>query len=538
MTDSDSGPPGADRAVVLGLDGVPWGLLRDWVEAGHLPNFGRLFDEGASGVLESTTPAHTALAWPSIATGTWPDQHGVYDFQRLQSDHTHRMNTSRDVARPALWELVEPAVAGNVPMTYPATDVDGAVVSGMMTPRRDEGFAHPTGLVDAVADEIPGYEIGLDWGEYADREGEFQDDLVALLSARNALRETLQQRVGDDWRLFFFVYTAPDRLQHLVWDEDVLLSWYERFDDVVGDVMDYAAEHDALLAVVSDHGFGPNETVVSAAKLLEDAGYLVRREQSGVRGVLAGLGIDKDSVLSKLERIGISEQDLVDYVPQGFVDVAAMQVPGEHSLYDVDHANTAAFAHGAGNVYVNDTARFEDGVVDPAQRPAVKAELVELFEGVTDPESGDRVFDVTDGGDLFPRDDSAPDLVLSGRGGYEVLTMLTEEVFHDADTKAAGHRPEGVFFAWGPGMQGGSRVRDASVVDVAPTVLHAIGEPVPEHVDGDVLRAAFDPDGEPAGRDPEFVDLDYDAGDPDGERGVDGDPGDVEDRLRGLGYIE
>jgi len=537
MSDTDSeraAPSGQpDRAFVLGLDGVPWGLLRDWVEDGHLPNFARLFDEGASGVLESTTPAHTALAWPSIATGTWPDQHGVYGFQRLGADYTHRMNTSGDVSRPALWELVSPSVTANVPMTYPATAVDGELVAGMMTPRRDEGFTHPSSLGEAVDDEIPDYEIGLDWGEYADREGEFQEDLDDLLAARNALREKLE--TGSDWTLFFFVYTAPDRLQHLVWDEEVLLGWYERFDDIVGEVMDYAEEQNAMLTVVSDHGFGPNETVVSAATVLEEAGYLSGHEQSGMRGVLADLGIDKDSVLSKLNRVGISEQAIVDYVPQGFVDVAAMQVPGEHGLYDVDHANTTAFVHGAGNVYVNDTGRFEAGVVDPAERATVKAELVDLFEGVTGPETGDRVFDVADGDDLFPRDDDAPDLVLSGRDGYEVLAMLTDEAFHEAETKAAGHRPEGVFFAWGPGVQAGARTEDATVVDVAPTVLHAIGEPVPDHVDGRVLTEAFDPDAAPDSRDVASVDLDYDAS---GGETADGDVSDVEDRLRGLGYIE
>lgn len=534
-TDSERAQPSGqpERAFVLGLDGVPWGLLAEWVEDGHLPNFGRLFDEGASGVLESTTPAHTALAWPSIATGTWPDQHGVYGFQRLGSDYTHRMNTSGDVARPALWELVSPSVAANVPMTYPATEVDGELVTGMMTPRRDEGFTHPSSLREEIADEIPDYEIGLDWGEYADREGEFQADLDDLLVARSALREKLQAR--EDWRLFFFVYTAPDRLQHLVWNEEVLLAWYERFDDVVGEVMDYAEARNAVLTVVSDHGFGPNETVVSAASVLEEAGYLSRREQSGMRGVLADLGIDKESVLSKLNSVGISEQAIVDYVPQGFVDVAAMQVPGEHSLYDVDHANTTAFVHGAGNVYVNDAERFEDGVVAPGQRESVKADLVERFESVTDPETGDRVFDVADGDALFPRDDDAPDLVLSGRDGYEVLSMLTEDLFHDAETKAAGHRPEGVFFSWGPGVQAGARTEDATVVDVAPTVLHAIGEPVPEHVDGRVLTETFDPDSAPATRDVAGIDLDYDAS---GGEAATGDVSDVEERLRGLGYIE
>jgi len=119
-------------------------------------------------------------------------------------------------------------------------------------------------------------------GEYADREGQFVADLESLVDNRTALLEKLQDR--EDWRLFFFVFTAPDRLQHLIWDEEVLLEWYQVFDDVIGDVMEYAAELDAVLNVVSDHGFGPNETIVSAAALLEREGYLERHASSGVRG--------------------------------------------------------------------------------------------------------------------------------------------------------------------------------------------------------------------------------------------------------------
>ena len=524
---------------MLGFDGVPWELVEQWTDEGHLPNFQRLMEEGASGVLESTKPAHTALAWPSISTGVWPDDHGVYGFQDLQADYTHEMNVSDNVQRPALWDHLDPAVVANVPMTYPAGDIDGEMVTGMMTPRLDDGFTSPSSLGDEIEAEIPDYEIGLDWGEYADREGAFVEDLESLVENRTALLEKLQER--EDWRLFFFVFTAPDRLQHLIWDEDVLLEWYETFDDILGDVMEYVEGRNAVLNVVSDHGFGPNEKIISAPALLEREGYLQRRDESGMRGVLAELGINKENVLSKLERVGISEQMIVDYVPQGFVNVAALQVPGEHSLFDVDHGNTAAFAHGAGNIYINDTERFEDGVVDPSDVPAVKAELRELFGDLTDPENGKQVFSVFDGDDIFARDDNSPDLVLRGEGEYEVLSMLTEDVFVDATKKAAGHHEDGVFFAWGPSVEAGAGTEDATVVDVVPTLLHALDEPIPDYVDGRVLDEIFAAGSAPAKRTAETtavtVERETAADAEDGEDG-DEDMDDVEDRLRGLGYIE
>ncbi|WP_232702084.1 alkaline phosphatase family protein [Halobacterium wangiae] len=522
--------------MVLGLDGVPWDLVERWTDEGHLPNFQRLFEEGASGVLESTKPAHTALAWPSISTGVWPDDHGVYGFQNLASDYTHEMNASENVQRPALWDHLDPAVVANVPMTYPAADIDGEMVAGMMTPRLDDGFTSPSSLGDEIEAEIPDYEIGLDWGEYGDSEAAFVEDLEALVENRTALLEKLMAR--EDWRHFFFVFTAPDRLQHLIWDEDVLLEWYQVFDDIVGDVMEYAEQRGAVLNVVSDHGFGPNETIVSAAALLEREGYLERREASGMRGTLAELGIDKQNVLSKLDRVGVTKQRIVDYVPQAFVNVAALQVPGEHSLFDVDHENTVAFTHGEGSLYVNDTERFDDGIVDPADVPDLKAELQELFEDLTDPETGEEVFSVFDGDDIFPRDDDSPDLVIRGEGEYEVMTMLTEDVFVDATTKAAGHHEDGIYFAWGPTVEAGAEAEDATVVDVAPTLLHAVGEPVPDYVDGRVLSEIFEAESTPATRAVETTEVTAERETASVGEGDGGDMDDVEDRLRGLGYIE
>lgn len=63
--------------------------------------------------------------------------------------------------------------------------------------------------------------------------------------------------------------------------------------------------------------------------------------------------------------------------------------------------------------------------------------------------------------------------------------------FHEK-TGAMWHRQYGVFYAWGNGVRHGATVSGASVYDIAPTVLAAMGYPVPEEMGGKVLQGAFD----------------------------------------------
>ena len=515
---------------MLGLDGVPWDLVDRWVREGELPNFRRLVEEGAAGPLESTMPPTTALAWPTIATGTWADKHGVYSFRSVESDYTHEMNTSNDVARPELWDLVSPAVVANVPMTYPADEIDGKLVTGMMTPEQNDGFAHPPDLREKIAAEIPDYRIGLPWEQFRDDPDAFLAELDPFLDARKRLLRTLMD--ADDWRLFFFVFTAPDRLQHLLWDEAVLLDHYRDLDAILGEVLDYVGERGANLFVVSDHGFGPIEGFVHTNTYLEREGYLARKDGSG-RSLLETLGLTKDRVRAALDALGLDERTLHDRLPDRLVESVASQVPGSHSLFDVDFSKTAAFTHGAGHVYVNDAERFERGAVAPEAVPRVKAEIRETLEGLTDPETGEQVLTVHDGDELFDDDEGSPDLVVRTGGTYLVANGLAEAVFRDGGMDAA-HRPEGVFFAWGPSVGGDTAPENATVADVAPTLLHSVGEPVPADADGRVLSEVFADDSAAADR-PVSRQSYADSGADDGvEEGFD----DVESRLQGLGYME
>jgi hypothetical protein len=60
------------------------------------------------------------------------------------------------------------------------------------------------------------------------------------------------------------------------------------------------------------------------------------------------------------------------------------------------------------------------------------------------------------------------------------------------DHRAAGvEPPDGVLFLAGPGVRKGGRISGARLFDIAPTILHWMGQPVARDMDGDVLPAAL-----------------------------------------------
>jgi len=49
-----------------------------------------------------------------------------------------------------------------------------------------------------------------------------------------------------------------------------------------------------------------------------------------------------------------------------------------------------------------------------------------------------------------------------------------------------------VLMVMGPGVKKGCRVVGARIIDLAPTILYAMGIPVPSYMDGRVLKEIFE----------------------------------------------
>ena len=96
------------------------------------------------------------------------------------------------------------------------------------------------------------------------------------------------------------------------------------------------------------------------------------------------------------------------------------------------------------------------------------------------------------------------------------------------------HRPHGVLLLHGPGVSPGIRLEGASILDVAPTVLWLMGQPVPAAMDGAALRRAFTPQWQAAAP-LETVDRPIDRDADDGAYSAE-DEETIRERLKGLGY--
>jgi tetratricopeptide (TPR) repeat protein len=84
--------------------------------------------------------------------------------------------------------------------------------------------------------------------------------------------------------------------------------------------------------------------------------------------------------------------------------------------------------------------------------------------------------------------------VLSDHGFKNGERRIRSEQTVDIRTAHLDHEPDGILLAAGPGIRRGAKIEGASVVDLAPTLLHYLGLPVAKDMDGRVLTELVEPD--------------------------------------------
>jgi predicted AlkP superfamily phosphohydrolase/phosphomutase len=215
----------------------------------------------------------------------------------------------------------------------------------------------------------------------------------------------------------------------------------------------------------------------------------------------------------------------------------------------VDFERTKAFAYGTfGNIVINVQGRESSGIVAPgAEYEAVRDEIAAALRELRDPATGRQIVAaVHRREELFsgPQIERVPDLVVEfadyawlGKGNLKSRTESIFDRIEIAGTDAAyvgSHRHEGIVALIGPSAAPGGLF--AAIEDIAPTIQYLLGEPIPESMEGQLIDAAIDPELLER-RPPTYV-----ADDVAVESGIrafaDDEAGQVQDRLRGLGYIE
>ncbi len=504
------------RVVVLGLDGATFTVLRPWMEDGHLPNLARLAREGVHGQLESVVPPYSAPAWVSLVTGQGPGKHGIVDFWRYDpsTDERRPMDAS-DVGTAALWDILgqHGRLVGvvNVPLTYPPRPVNGVMVSGMMTPGEDTPYTHPPELKNWLK-EVGG-DYTADPYTSVDRTPAFLKRVLYWVGRREAAHLHLLKSHPFDF--FINVVQALDPIQHHFWrvldeshprhDDDearrlrpLLLRCYQAVDEVVGHRLGMLDGRTTLF-VVSDHGFGPVHRRFNVNRFLLEQGFLAlegdamphplrSRVIEGIRA--AGRMLD---VLNLRGRLLDNRQR---EVLRRRLDQSAAPA--------VDWSRTRAYYTGltGQGLYVNLAGREATGIV-PRGAPyeEVRDSLIAALVGLRDPDTGQPVISAAYRREEIytgSRVSQLPDVVFSLRDRPYLPSerMAAQAIIEPLPPESSGgrHHPAGIFLAAGPGIRQGAVLDGARLIDVAPTVLYALGLPVPEDMDGRVLTEVFTPE--------------------------------------------
>jgi predicted AlkP superfamily phosphohydrolase/phosphomutase len=417
----------------------------------------------------------------------------------------------------SLWRVLSDAgkrvVVVNVPVTYPPEPVRGALVAGMPVPSGRTDFAYPAGLSKEILGWFPDYRINATTVYRRGKAEDFLNDIRTELNQRLTVAERLMER--ENWDFAMVHILGTDRIQHEFWhcmDEthpehrgeapryrNAILDFYRDIDSQLHRILKFADENTAIM-ILSDHGFGALHKFVYLNTWLLDQGFLVlkRNAMTTLKRLAFRLGFSPTNIYRVVAALGFAGV-------RGGMDMGRRQQLLDTlflSFQDVDWSRTRAYARGNfGQIFLNVRGREPQGIVEPSEDyERTVQEIIDRLPTLQDPDTGAPLADRAERRDqLFSGAaiQRAPDIAIFMKDETYVPLGTADFPANAVAEKAIGntgdHRYNGILLMHGRGILPGDWGQ-ANLMDITPTVLHLLGIPVPDDMDGRVLQKALSSD--------------------------------------------
>lgn len=488
------------RVLMIGIDGATLDVIKPMVQRGFLPNIKKMIDCGYAGVLNSTMPPISPVAWTSMVTGVNPGKHGIFDFMERDTsfpdEYRVKFICGGNRRSEAIWSYLDKkgskSIVMNVPMTYPPDPISGVMVSGMDTPAKSENYAYPPQVKELL--NINGKyitEVPID----KDLKNNSEALSARYLEGDNRMVEAALSLMDSvKWDFFMIVFTSLDRSQHFFtrdwdWDnidlrkdENTVLRMYGEMDRYVGLLMENAGP-EVITFIVSDHGFGYAPRAFSLNQWLISKGYMVVN----------------DSIWNKIAEKNSKIAEVAQKTARKFFGESAEDKDKSGSMVlmtNLDWSKSSVYSEGgAPKLIINrQVIKNEDEYV------RLKELLVTELKELKDPESGDIVFRrVEKKEDIYEGSlaEEAADIILEFSRGYvfkhfgmENFEFITEKsnFIEQVSGPSGEHLAEGILIVSGPEIKKLDDLGQRSeIIDIAPTVLYLLGQEIPAEMDGRLL---------------------------------------------------
>ncbi|MFQ5721275.1 MAG: alkaline phosphatase family protein [Candidatus Aminicenantales bacterium] len=452
------------KLLVIGLDCAPAEIVFDRRQ--ELPVLRELIENGLHGKLRSSDPPITIPAWMVMCTGRDPGRLGLYGF-RHRKNYSYRdiwIATSQSIKEKTVWDFIGEqggeSCLISIPPTYPPRPVAGNLISCFITPGQDKNYTYPLSLKQEIEAKFGPYIFDVVFR--TDEKDKLLEQIYEMTTKRFEVLNYLIRH--KKWDFFMFVEIGVDRIQHGFWRymdhdhhlyvkgnkyETAIIDYYKELDKKIGELLSNV-DQKTLVLVVSDHGAKRMKGAFCINEWLIEQGYLVAKQKP-------------ESPVS-LDRV------------------------------DIDWSHSKAWGWGGyyARIFLNIDGRENQGVIPAENYEKEREQLIEKLKSIKGPQ-----------GEVWRTRIIKPQqFFCETRGDYPDLMVYFDDLYwrsagtlghgtkylleNDTGPDDAVHAQDGIYILYDPQNPTAKR-KDANILDIAPTILHSMGLPIPEDLEGKVI---------------------------------------------------
>lgn len=491
------------KVFVLGLDGTTFDQLNPLMDEGILPNLKDICDNYVHGELESIIPPVTGPAWLALATGLNPGKTGVFDYINKFSEESEEVTpvSPRYYKNRAIWDYLnnQDIKTGifNYPTLLPAPEVNGFAVGGIGARGEDENLTYPKELIKEIREISKDYKVVMNLRnkKYELNMNDFFNDINKILEDQvRVLKHLIKNK---EWDFLFSVLSVTDWIQHVCWkfiDEKHPLynskeaenpkleykKFWIRIDEIIGELLQLLPR-DINFLIVSDHGFGPLNSVFYPNSWLEDIGFLKKKPGMKIKGMIF------DNLKFMTESFDNKYTNALTYK----ISTKLFKIRNAIDLIDLNESLAYSPEHNTmfGCINLTKKGKAKEGFKDKLIN-----ELKNLPNVYEDIKSVEIILpkDVYSG----PYVNLSPDIYFI-INNYEATVEIPfdKAKFSNLPSvmlRTGSHRSNGIFLAKGEIFK--NIKLNSSILDIAPTILALYGIDIPSNIDGKVLEGCIKED--------------------------------------------
>lgn len=436
-----------EKLILIGIDAAEWEVINQLIDEGKLPHFKSFIEQGSYGALHSPY-CYSPISWTEIFTGKTKEKHGINDF--TTPDRT-RLNNRYDVKAKRTWDYLNDnnVTAGVYKhyFTWPAKKVNGFIVTD----------SNPNSAYHTYPESLSKTKYPR---KFSSRSiNSIPEDCEIILKLFDAFKPEFYTFFDGKIHMTthsYWKYFEPSKFNLTDKKEidkgyEKIVKVYSKWDECLGLIEDQAKNYDIL--IVSDHGMGDQ---IPISYDVDFRNFFLRLGIENYTYNIFKLG----SYLFIEPTDGKWESNFTINRPE-----------------DIGHIKR-----------IFDEIFFLDGT--------------KFFENITI--VSDSIIVYVDENN-FKKNlflNSTKDSFILNYYIPVTIKSTNTTSFIDVWEKSGEHSPgltphqgiDGIILAKGPNINKNFRINNASVYDITPTILYLYNIPIPEDVDGRVLKEAIKPE--------------------------------------------